>query len=529
MKALKYKNMKILKYTLIVVLLAQTFSACDNEEFLELKTPLEDEWQTLQEFDKAAIGTYRRAFLSDWHNIQTTSVLLKAFQSDEAFLLPGTIGNIPFNEMYNRQTAQPIDKTRYIFTFAYQVIAIANGGLDFVEENGGNPYPNASQADIENNLRRIEGELHFMRAFAYYRLSQVFIPPYEAGGGNDDMILPWKVELEESAEAQINTELATTQMIYDQMVQDLKMAKDLLPEKYMEGVHFNAYKYGRATKYAAAALLGKVYFAMQRNTEAVAELDFVINSGEFSLPDDPQAAFQQYSTPDGSAEGIWYAYTGNTDLGGWQMAELTSICLQLPNDGNFARCSWNQLAFSYSVLKDIGWMVDPLNGDYTLTEEAQKDKRVGSVYTLTTGKDPFADVTTPLLWCDKYFNGDADRGIPGQNLNIPVIRLAELYLTRSWLRFKSGDLGGATTDLNMVRNRAGIGDLPTTITEKDVINERIKEMFLEGDRTDFLRAAHLPIPAGDRAGVPAEPYDTEKLIWSLPPQELDLNQAYQNN
>ena len=211
------------------------------------------------------------------------------------------------------------------------------------------------------------------------------------------------------------------------------------------------------------------------------------------------------------------------------MAEVTSLTLQTPNDGNFARCSWNQLTFSYSTLKQIGWMVDPQNGDYTLTEEALKDKRLGSIYTKTEGKDPFwGQVTTPQIWCDKYFHGDASRGIEGQNLNIPIIRLAELLLTRSWLRFKSNDLGGATADLNVVRNRAGIGDLPGAITADDIVNERIKEMFMEGDRTDFLRAAHLDVPPGDRIGVSVKPYNTKDLYWVIPKlEETDINQAFQ--
>ncbi|NJK93663.1 MAG: RagB/SusD family nutrient uptake outer membrane protein [Bacteroidales bacterium] len=521
--------MKKYKYLLIFAFVILTLGGCNDDEFLSLKTPLEKPWNSLQEFDKAAIGAYQKAFLSDWHNVQTTSVLLKSFQSDEVQLLPGSIGAIPFAIMYPRQSKQDIDKTSHIFRYAYQVIAICNGALDYLEKGGGNPFSNLTQADIDNNLKRIKGELLFMRAFSYYRLSQVFIPPYESAGPNSDKILPWKINLNESAEAQVKTELATTQMVYDQMVKDLQEAKSLLPEAFSASVHFASYKYGRANKYAAASLLGKVYFAMGKSAESIAELDFVINSGKYDLSEEPLAAFQKYKTADAGKETIWYAYTGNTDYGGWQMAELTSICLQMPNNGNFARCSWNQLTFSYSTLKNIGWMTDPKNGDFSLTPEALADKRLGSTYTMTTGKDQYwGMVTTPQIWCDKYFNGDASKNIEGQNLNIPIIRLAELYLTRSWLKFKANDLAGATSDLNVVRNRAGIGNLGHAITADDIINERIKEMFMEGDRTDFLRAAHLDIPPGDREGVAVQPYNTQDLIWALPKlSETDINQAYQ--
>ncbi len=520
--------MNKIKYFSIFLIVLQLFGSCNDDQFLKLETPLEFPWQSLQEFDKAPIGAYRRAFLSDWHNVQTTSIMIKSFQSDEAFLLPGTVGNIPYNEMYTRQSEQQIDKTGYVFQFSYQVIAICNGAIDLLDKNGGNPFSGLSQADIDNNLRRMEGELYFMRAFAYYRLSQVFLPPYDPSGTNADKILPWKITLVENTEAQIKTELATTQMIYDQMLSDLQKAKSLLPEKFIAGKHFDSYQYGRATKYAASALLGKVYFAMGNRTSAITEFDYIIGSHQFSLNPNPLDAFQQYITTKGGDETIWYAYCGNTNLGGWQMAELTSFILQMPNNGNFARCSWTQLAFSYSTLKKIGWMVDPANGNYSLTPEAKIDKRIGSIYTLTSGKDPFAQWDKPLLWCDKYFHGNVAKGIQGQNLNIPIIRLAEIYLTNSWLKFKSGNISGATVDLNVVRNRAGIGDLDHVITANDIENERIKEMFFEGDRTDFLRAARLPIPAGDRVGVAEEPYNSKKLIWALPKlSETDLNQAYQ--
>lgn len=306
------------------------------------------------------------------------------------------------------------------------------------------------------------------------------------------------------------------------MAADFARAKQLLPEQYISGVHNPAYQYGRANKYAAASMLAKVYFAMGKNTEALTELDFVIGSGKYDLSEDPLAAFQQTDANKGK-ETIWFGFGGDPNML-YFFEEMTSMTLQQPygNDGSFNRCSWNQFAWSYTMLKKVGWMKDPANGDYSLTDEALTDKRIGQTYGYIQGQDPVhASATTSNLWCDKYFHGDVDKGIRGDMINVPLIRLAELYLTRSYIRFKASDIPGATVDLNMVRNRAGIGNLPHVITEDDILNERVKELAFEGDRLDFLRAAHLDIPPGDRAGIQPLPYNSTNFIWSLDPRERE--------
>ncbi|HEV8081556.1 MAG TPA: RagB/SusD family nutrient uptake outer membrane protein [Chitinophagaceae bacterium] len=512
--------MKNLKYTVVFILLFLINGSC-KKSFFDLERPVEAPWQSLQEFEKAPIGAY--AFLlvpGGWSGLVSQTRLLKDAGSDIAYLIPNTAANIPFKEMYNRLSTSVIDNTKTPFNLGYKVIAICNGGLDFIDEHGGNPFQNITQSDIDNNLRRIEGELHFVRAFSYYQLMNVFAAPYEPGGDNSHQYIPFTIHISKDANNLVNTPFGSTEEIYQQMISDFTKAKQLLPEGYIAGVHNPAYQYGRANKYAAASMLAKVYFAMGKTQEALAELDFVIGSGKYDLSEEPLAAFQHNDVNCGK-ETIWYGFGGDPNSL-YFFEELTSMTLEMPygNDGHYQRCSWNQFAWSYSVLKQIGWMTDPQNGDYSLTAEALKDKRVGQTYTYIQGQDPvFSSATTSNLWCDKYFHGDANKGIKGDQLNVPLIRLAELYLTRSYILFKKGDIGGATADLNAVRNRAGIGDLNHTITQDDILNERIKELGFEGDRTDFLRAAHLTIPPGNRTGVAPAPFNSPDFIWALDPRE----------
>lgn len=514
--------MKKIIYTAAFFMLLFVNTGC-KKDFFDLKNPPEQPWQTIQEFEKAPIGAYANLLIpGGWSGLVSQSRVLNEASSDESYLIPNTAANIPYNEMYNRLSTSVIDNTKVPFNLAYKVIAICNGGLDFIDENGGNPFPNLSQSDIDNNLKRIQGELLFVRAYSYYRLMNIFAAPYEPNGDNSHKYIPLTIHIAKSADSLVNTPFGTTEEIYQQMVSDFTEAKSLLPEGYVAGVQNPAYQYGRANKYAAAAMLAKVYFAMGKNTEALSELDFVINSGKYDLSEDPLAAFQ-HNDASGGKETIWYGF-GADPNSLYFFEEMTSVTLQMPygNDGHYQRCSWNQFAWSRSVLKKIGWMTNPQNGDYSLTPEALKDKRIGQTYTYIEGQDPvFSSATTSNLWCDKYFHGDADKGIRGDMMNVPLIRLAELYLTRSYIRFKTGDLNGATSDLNVVRVRAGIGNLPHTITEDDILNERIKELGFEGDRLDFLRAAHLDIPPGDRAGVQPLPYNSPSFIWALDPRERE--------
>jgi hypothetical protein len=103
-----------------------------------------------------------------------------------------------------------------------------------------------------------------------------------------------------------------------------------------------------------------------------------------------------------------------------------------------------------------------------------------------------------------------------------------MYLTRAIIRFRQADIGGATSDVNVVRMRAGL-DALDTVTEEDIHNERIKEMSWEADRIDYLRALKLPIPPGSRN--PSLPnsiieYPYTAYVWPIPKGEYDLNSGY---
>ena len=168
----------------------------------------------------------------------------------------------------------------------------------------------------------------------------------------------------------------------------------------------------------------------------------------------------------------------------------------------------------------VGWMDEELNE----TEEAQNDLRYQQIY-YRYDVDPRDDSVEPMVWGYKYFRAPDVR-----RSNRPLIRLAEIYLTRAIIRYNNNDKDGAASDLNIVRNRAGLDDITASnITADDIHNERIKELASEnGDRTYYLIGLQLPIGIGDRDASkfsPVEPPYSE-YYWQVPTTEQDQNQAY---
>ena len=126
--------------------------------------------------------------------------------------------------------------------------------------------------------------------------------------------------------------------------------------------------------------------------------------------------------------------------------------------------------------------------------------------------------------------GGSISGIAGNYTNkwqqiyktIPVIRLAEMYLTRG-----EGNLLGGTSvgnppanDINIVRQRAGAGLLATPAAT-DFIEERFRELGFEGDRYWSLKRSKWNITGLD--------YDNDKLILPIPQSEIDVNKNLVQN
>ncbi len=519
-----------------LVLAAWLSTGCDNQDFFELTNPTEPPWLNATEFDAAAVGAYyaltgnagSRAIFS--HQRLANSVT-----SDVGVYLPEAAGNVDIQAVYNRQHSEIGMFNNAVFGSSYAVVAFANGVLDFIEENNGQPYPYDVKRD---QVPRIEGEMRFLRAYAYWSLAKVYVPPYSEAARNTPTTLPYRITAPKSLDAANRSEFFTVGRLYDLIVADLQRAKQVLPNRYDPALgHPPEYGKGRVNKFGAAAMLSRVYQQMGKLSESAAEATFVIeqSGNDYALTEDPLEAFNKKDDGRGK-ETIWWYNIGAPGSDGlrqgsnWKVPRrFSSYNWTDENNWSTANSNDRTVAVSDAFLKKAGWVDDNLNE----TQAARNDKRYKQLFVrVEAGKDPrFKGLPNrPFVWGNKYY-----RGARSDESNIVLLRLAEMYLNRSIARFRAGDRAGAAADLNVVRARAwdaaAVGRPYTPlaageITEDMIHTERMIEMVFEGDRTPYLQGLRLDIPNGDR-GPGSIAWNAEGLYFEIPAREMELNQGFQ--
>jgi len=145
---------------------------------------------------------------------------------------------------------------------------------------GGNDAP------ITDNNKFQMGQAKGLRAYAYFYLSQIYIPEYS----ETSTILPIYIDSENSE----NQSQSTTKEVYDLMISDLSQSISLL-ENYTRGVKYEM------NKDVARGLLAYVYASMgtsDANMKAKALAEQVIDAG-YPLTTKAQAlgGFNDFTTP----------------------------------------------------------------------------------------------------------------------------------------------------------------------------------------------------------------------------------------
>lgn len=533
--------MKSYKIISVIILVVAVFWSCDKDselDFFEKQYPNEAPWLTASDFELAVIGSYwllsgnnsgRNPFMAQRLTLEAAS--------DGVYYNPNFGSDASVGDLYNRRSDLNIRWPDAVFNTGYMAVGTPTDAINFLEEHeNNNPYPEHDVA--VDQVPRMEGEIRFVRAFSWWLMSTMFTPMYDPAGSNDDKRIPWLEKIPSGLDEAVNRDLATTQQIYDLIEDDLKKAIDLLPEKFDADKHPPHYEYGRANKFAAKALLMRVYFQMNKFNEVEQLCDDIINfaesTGHYSLDQDPIEAFNKAEGFEGDGtEVIWYylQYEGD-GVGSWKnqfIAERMSKCRRYGDTHN-----GRNLACSDTFLEQVGWQ-DPETKEPT--DEALNDKRYNQLYHRYLANSDMPDnYETPddgvyesqfstdraYVWGNKYYRNENNR----LKTNIPIFRLPEVYLTRAIVRLMGNDSGGALSDLNKVRESRGL-DALSSVTEEDIHMERWKELNFEGDRVNYLRALHLDVPNGDRGSGSVE-WNSSVWEWPVPERERELNNAYEN-
>ena len=526
--------MKTIKKIIVLSSIA-ILASCDMDNYFELKRPESNPWLSVNDLEYSVADPYNTLFQNP--NWQAPIGIIPYYQelvADLSTVNPQGAYEQEALYWYPRQmstfdvTGQQFEKT---FSILYRAVTGATSPLTFIEEkqaNGEAVFANMTEND-KKTLARQTGELYFMRGYTYWLISRAFVAPYDPNGGegNNRKFIPLINKLYYSQESARNPYMGTVQEVYDLMLSDFTKAKELMPEDYFER--------GRANKYAASMMLMRVKWLMGDEAGALEEANYVIDKAEagvapFDLTEDPIVAFNrnaesQYTADPVAKEVIFECAFTESNQSNNVAIPLARMCKtgiynfkstvfdandKLWLDGargeqNWQHGGWACAYWNPHLIKYIGWAQtdNPMDlANYVPSEEALSDKRFVQLHYFLRNYVEGGDKTVHEMaynqtkwnafWNDKYY-----RAPYGKYSQVPLIRLAEAYLTRATLSLTQQP-AQALADVNVIRTRAGLPSL-SNVTEEDIEKERIKELgFENGDRLLYLVAMQKTIDGQKR-------------------------------
>ncbi len=317
---------------------------------------------------------------------------------------------------------------------------------------------------------KLEGEALFIRGAMHFELARFYGKPWGATASNDGLAIVVKTNATYTEEAV--SARGTVAQAYAQAITDLTAAASKLPAS--NGV--------RADKYVATAFLARLYLQQGDYAKARDAANTVIQSGNYSMNADLLEAF----TEDNSDEVIF------------EIEQDVQNNAGTANDG---------MATFYASMPGIG----------------RADVRIDQAFV-----DSYAAADERRVW---YYTGTGAR--PGNQYtfkwnsfsqNLPIIRLAEMYLIRAECNLRLGVAVGDTpaNDLAKVRNPARVGlAVIAAPTLNDILNERIFELAFEGVRVhDVKRLKQTLVNPTSGATIT---WDNNLMVFPIPQREVDAS------
>lgn len=305
--------------------------------------------------------------------------------------------------------------------------------------------------DVENindDLRnRLLGEARFLRGWAYYEIATFF------GGA------PIYTEFVQTVEG--SNPKSSQSEVYGIAVDDLTFAQTVLPESYDDA------NKGRATEGAAQTLLARVYLQLGDYNSAKAELEKVVNSGQYALVDDyleltneegefnQESIFEVVYAPSGGA------YNWGSDSDGQNVAEETVRTQEYSAVGWRNVIPSNKLLNSYERVSNGDAKDDP-RYDYSFWLEGEAFNNGESIMTpdRVQGNTSIVDgVEQKVSWQKYSILYKLDAGYATSAINQRIMRYADVLLMLAECENELGNQDRAIELVNQVRARPSV-DMP---------------------------------------------------------------------
>ena len=415
------------------------------------------------------------------------------------------------------------DPVFWIWREFYLVINRANQVIAYVGQYDESILP-------AEEKRRIIGQAYFLRALAYYNLATSFkaVPIVtDPIASSSDYFPP----------------TATEEELWDQIFSDLAQAETDLPISYDNVTGLDKGQKGRATKGAAAGLLGKAYLYRKDYAKAGTQFEKFINgplNGVYSLVADYRDNFRDVNENNSeSLFEIQFTEVGGADInwccdpvGSWKQWQAISVTYGMEGAGFSDYLPTRWIYNEYKLEPTVDGKSDPrLLATIASYEPADNS-------TQAYGRAWFnpQDRIYPRKYTnDGVGNGKTFEAAAESWINYRVLRYADILLMYAEVLNETNRTAQAYPFIQQVRTRAKLPDLATVkpnLTQAQMrdqlAHERALEFAIEGQRiNDIIRWGWLYDPA-KLAELKA--HDADFNTWApgneylpIPQRELDLN------
>lgn len=465
--------MKTKYFIKVTSFLIVSFLLLSCEDFVEVEAPdnklVQGAVFSSDDTAKGAMtGIYNQLFQSEFSGGHFSSVTLLSGLSGNNIKNLSTY--FPEWMEFEQHELQPGNSNvLYLWSSAYNIIYMCNAMLEGLYDS------NSISPALKQQL---EGEVRFIRAFSYFYLINLY--------GDVPLILSTNYQENYLAPRDPVAE------VYLQIVEDLKVASELLSSEYRNGERTEV------NSYAATALLSRVHLYLENWEQAeILSTRVIEENSKYQLPYDLNDVFLA-----NSKEAIWQI----SPIGGGGFMTQT-------NEGSL-------------------FVIDPV---YYYSAFFQLDDKFPEVLEETDkrmmnwiGYNPERDAFFPFKYQIQYSSS-----FPITEYSM-VLRLAEQYLIRAEARARTGNLTGSIEDLDILRDRAGlplVAETDPSINQEGLLDlifeERRKELFAEwGHRWfDLKRSAR----AGEVLGANNPLWQSTDLLYPIPEEERKKNPNLSQN
>jgi len=400
------------------------------------------------------------------------NVMYTQFSSDPLYLV------------FTREHFPDQNNSSYFWFIAYRIILGTNTVIASATEG------ESAQSD------QLIGENYYLRAMVSFDLLRFYGKPYTTDPNGPGIIIRT-----DPGEEGIKPR-ATVAESYDQIINDLLKAEELMDDGLSRGVEF-------ASKLSAQALLCRLYLYMERNEDAIEYANKVINNGVGVHLASNENYLDNFANTQNSSESIFIIKFTQADHRG----KNGSIGSMYYDDGN--NNGWGEVFASGSFRTLISQHPDDIRNQLILSTGGTKSGYPIHYILKFSGQEGVVNLASPQY-----------------------IRLSEIYLNRAEAYAKMGNSAGALADVNLIRERAGLsgealytsGNLGNRSVLDVVLEERRLELAYEGHRgfdltrnqRDLVREYEgIHLENGDtRTTIP---WNDNRWVFFIPTNEIFNN------